>query len=40
MDRSRIETHIKPLIGRRQVRALKIADILRHASGHRRRKDC
>jgi integrase len=27
MDRSRIETHIKPLIGRRQVRALKIADI-------------
>lgn len=27
MDRSRIETHIKPLIGRRQVRALKLADI-------------
>ena len=27
MDRSRIDTHIKPLIGRRQVRALKIADI-------------
>ena len=27
MDRSRIETHIKPLLGRRQVRALKVADI-------------
>jgi integrase len=27
MDRSRIETHIKPLLGRRQVRALKAADI-------------
>ncbi len=27
MDRSRIETHIKPLIGRRHVRALKLADI-------------
>jgi hypothetical protein len=27
MDRSRIETHIKPLIGRRQVRTLKIADV-------------
>jgi integrase len=27
MDRSRIETHIKPLLGRRQVRALKLADI-------------
>jgi integrase len=27
MDRSRIETHIKPLLGRRQVRALKRADI-------------
>lgn len=28
MDRSRIETHIKPLLGRRQVRALKLADIV------------
>ena len=27
MDRSRIETHIKPLLGRRQIRALKLADI-------------
>jgi site-specific recombinase XerD len=27
MDRSRIETHIKPLLGRRQVRELKLADI-------------
>lgn len=27
MDRSRIDTHIKPLLGRRQVRALKLADI-------------
>ena len=27
LDRSRIETHIKPLLGRRQVRALKLADI-------------
>lgn len=27
MDRSRIETHIKPLIGGRQVRALRLADI-------------
>ncbi len=27
MDRSRIETHIVPLIGTRQVRALRIADI-------------
>jgi integrase len=27
MDRSRIETHIKPLLGRRQVRALKLSDI-------------
>jgi integrase len=27
MDRSRIETHIKPLIGRRQVRTLKLADV-------------
>jgi hypothetical protein len=27
MDRSRIDTHIKPLLGRRQVRALKAADI-------------
>jgi integrase len=27
MDRCRIETHIKPLLGRRQVRALKLADI-------------
>ena len=27
MDRSRIETHIKPLLGRRQVRALTLADI-------------
>lgn len=27
MDRSRIETHIVPLIGARQVRALRIADI-------------
>jgi integrase len=27
MDRSRIETHIKPLIGRRQVRALRLVDI-------------
>jgi site-specific recombinase XerD len=27
MDWSRIETHIKPLLGRRQVRALKVADI-------------
>lgn len=27
MDRSRIETHIKPLIGTRQVRALKTSDI-------------
>jgi integrase len=27
MDESRIETHIKPLLGRRQVRALKLADI-------------
>jgi site-specific recombinase XerD len=27
MDRSRIETHIKPLLGGRQVRALKLADI-------------
>lgn len=27
MDRSRIETHIKPLLGRRQVRALKLADV-------------
>ncbi len=27
MDRSRIETHIKPLLGRRQVRALKLVDI-------------
>lgn len=26
-DRSRIETHIKPLLGRRQVRALKLVDI-------------
>ncbi|MGE0774452.1 MAG: tyrosine-type recombinase/integrase [Sphingomonadaceae bacterium] len=29
MDRSRIETHIVPLIGTRQVRALRIADIER-----------
>jgi integrase len=27
MDRSRIKTHIKPLLGGRQVRALKVADI-------------
>jgi integrase len=27
MDRSRIEAHIKPLLGRRQVGALKLADI-------------
>lgn len=27
LDRSRIETHIKPLLGRRQVRALKLSDI-------------
>ncbi len=27
MDRSRIKTHIKPLLGRRQVRALKLVDI-------------
>lgn len=27
MDRSRIETHIKPLLGSRQVRALKVSDI-------------
>jgi len=27
MDRSRIETHIKPLLGRRHVRALKLVDI-------------
>ena len=27
MDRSRIETHVEPLIGRRQVRAFKLADI-------------
>jgi integrase len=27
MDRSRIETHIKPLLGRRQVRALRLGDI-------------
>jgi integrase len=27
MDGSRIETHIKPLLGRRQVRTLKVADI-------------
>jgi integrase len=27
MDRSRIETHIKPLLGTRQVRALKLPDI-------------
>jgi integrase len=27
MDRCRIETHIKPLIGQRQIRALKLADI-------------
>jgi hypothetical protein len=27
MDRSRIETHIKPLLGRRQVRALKLGDV-------------
>jgi hypothetical protein len=27
MDRSRIETHIKPLLGRRQVKGLKLADI-------------
>jgi len=27
MDRSRIETHIKPLLGRRQVGALKLSDI-------------
>lgn len=27
MDRSRIETHIKPLIGNRQVRALRLLDI-------------
>jgi len=27
MDRSRIETHIKPLLGRRQVSALKLGDI-------------
>ena len=27
MDRSWIETHIKPLLGRRQVRALRLADI-------------
>jgi integrase len=27
MDRSRIENHIKPLLGRRQVKALKVADI-------------
>jgi integrase len=27
LDRSRIETHIKPLLGRRQVRALKLRDI-------------
>lgn len=27
MDRSRIETHIKPLVGNRQVRALRVSDI-------------
>ena len=27
MDRSRIETHIKPLLGKRQVRGLKIVDV-------------
>lgn len=27
MDRSRIEAHIKPLLGRRRVRALRLADI-------------
>ena len=27
MDRSRIETHIKPLLGNRQVRALRVSDI-------------
>jgi integrase len=27
MDRSRIETHVKPLLGKRQVRALKLPDI-------------
>ena len=26
-DRSRIQTHVKPLIGNRQVRALRVADI-------------
>jgi integrase len=29
LDRSRIEAHIKPLLGRRQVRTLKLADIER-----------
>jgi len=38
MDRSRIETHIVPLIGTRQVRALRIADI-EDADGHRCWKD-
>jgi hypothetical protein len=32
MDESRIETHIKPLVGRTLVRALKIADIERMQS--------
>jgi hypothetical protein len=27
MDRSRIESHIKPLLGRRQIAALKLGDI-------------
>ena len=27
MDRSRIETHVKPLLGRRQVAALKLGDV-------------
>ena len=35
MDRSRIETHIKPLLGRRQVAALKLGDIEGGASRHR-----
>jgi hypothetical protein len=27
MDRSRVEMHIKPLLGRRQIRTLKLADV-------------
>ena len=30
MDRSRIETHVKPLLGRRSVRSLSLSDIARY----------